>query len=225
MNTIHDLGGMDGFTLPGRDHGRILKEEWERQIWGAVFSITAPGYRGGTRADIERIAPEFYLNMPYYAKWLQAEEVALIRHGLVTQEELDNPDGALSIPDFPNHRPVSPEEILARLQSDDSYERDAEVPPLFSVGEEVRVRNEHPAYHTRVPRYVRGHKGVIHRHHGVHEFLDEVAADDGSGTEVGQQHLYTVRFTGPELWGSRAHPKDVIYAELWDYHLQPMSND
>jgi hypothetical protein len=35
--------------------------------------------------------------------------------------------------------------------------------------------------------------------------------------------LYTVKFTGAELWGSRAHPKDVIYAELWDYHLQDAS--
>ena len=65
-------------------------------------------------------------------------------------------------------------------------------------------------------RKKRGHHGVVHRHHGVHRFQDHV-----DGKDVGQQHLYTVMFTGPELWGSRAHPKDVIYAELWDYHLQP----
>jgi nitrile hydratase subunit beta len=218
MNTIHDLGGMDGFTLPERDQGRILQEEWERELWGLVFAISAPGYRGGQRVDIERIPPERYLTMPYYAKWLQAEEQALIDFGLVTREELDNPDGPVSIPDFPDHQPRGPEEMVARLASDDSYELDAEVPPLFSVGDDVIVKNEHPTGHTRVPRYVRGHHGVIHKHHGVHRFLDEV-----EGKDVGQQHLYTVMFTGSELWGSRAHPKDRIYAELWDYHLKPAS--
>ena len=216
MNTIHDLGGMDGFTIPERDQGRILKEEWERQLWGLVFAITAPDYRGGTRADIERIPPELYLTMPYYAKWLQAEEVALIRRGLATQEELDNPDGPLSIPEFPNHQPRGPEETLKSLASDDSSEIDADVPPLFSVGDSVVVKNEHPNGHTRVPRYVRGHRGIIHMHHGVHKFQDDVP-----GQDVGQQHLYTVMFTGPELWGSRAHANDRMYAELWDYHLQP----
>lgn len=41
MNTIHDLGGMDGLTIPERDQGRILKEDWERQIWGAGLSRLA----------------------------------------------------------------------------------------------------------------------------------------------------------------------------------------
>ena len=216
MNTIHDLGGVDGFTIPERDQGRILKEEWERQLWGLVFSITAPGYRGGTRAQIERIPPELYLTMPYYAKWLHAEEQALVNNGLVTKEELSNPDGPVSIPDFPNHQPRGPAETVAGLARDDSSELEANVPPLFNVGDAVMVKNEHPAGHTRVPRYVRGHHGIVRRHHGVHRFQDDVG-----GQDVGQQHLYTVMFTGPELWGSRAHANDRVYAELWDYHLQP----
>ena len=70
-----------------------------------------------------------------------------------------------------------------------------------------------------MPRYLRGRRGVIHKHPGVHRFQDEVEED------VGQQHIYTVKFTGPALWGSRAHPNDVVYAELWDYHLQAASDD
>ncbi len=107
---------------------------------------------------------------------------------------------------------------MARFSRDSSAELFAEVTSLFAVGDGVIVRNEHPAGHTRVPRYVRGHQGVIHRHHGVHHFQDDVG-----GQDVGQQHLYTVMFTGPELWGSRAHVKDRIYVELWDYHLKPAS--
>jgi nitrile hydratase len=218
MNTIHDLGGMDGLTIPERDQGRILKEEWERQIWGlalAVWSKPIPGYRGGTRADIERIPPELYLSMPYYAKWLWAEEVSVLRSGLVTRDELENPDGVTSMPDSGNFAPATPADVTAFLASDNSYELAAEVSPLFAVGDDVIVKNEHPKGHTRMPRYLRGHHGVVHRHHGVHGFQDDVPDD------VGQQHLYTVMFTGPELWGSRAHPNDRICAELWDYHLQP----
>lgn len=217
MNTIHDLGGMDGFTIPERDQGRVLKEEWERQIWGLALSVWAKpilGYRGGSRADIERIPPELYLEMPYYAKWLWAEEISLLRSGLVTRDELDNPDGPLDMPDAGSFVPPTPAEVAAYMVGDESYEIPAEAPAKFTVGDKVVTRNEHPAGHTRMPRYVRGHRGVIHKHHGVHGFQDDVDAD------VGQQHLYTVMFTGTELWGTRAHPNDRIYAELWDYHLE-----
>ena len=217
MNTIHDLGGMDGFTIPERDQGRILKEEWERQIWGLALSVWAKpilGYSGGTRADIERIPPELYLAMPYYAKWLWSEEVSLLRSGLVTKVELENPGSATIVPDSRGFTPPTPAEVIAFMTGDNSYEIPAEALPRFAVDDKVVARNEHPAGHTRMPRYVRGHQGVIHKHHGVHLFEDDV------DEKVGQQHIYTVMFTGPELWGSRAHPNDRIYAELWDYHLE-----
>ena len=216
MNTIHDLGGMDGFTLPERDQGRILKEEWQRQVWGMTFALNVPGYSRGGRAAMERMPPELYLSTPYYARWLYRAETSLIAAGLVTEEELADPDGPVAMPNIPNFQPSRPAETIARLASDDSRELEAEVPPLFAVDDEVIVKNEHPKDHTRVPRYVRGRHGVIHKHHGVHRFQDHVG-----GQDVEQQHLWTVKFTGPELWGSRAHPHDFIYAELWDYHLKP----
>lgn len=217
MNTIHDLGGMDGFTIPERDQGPVLKEEWERQIWGLVWSLRIPGYPGWGRVDIEMIPPKLYLNMPYYARWLHAEEQSLLRYGVVTEQELNDPDGTVKVPEIPNFRPQQPAEAVAYLVGDDSYELEATSPPTFSVGDSVIVKNEHPAGHTRAPRYVRGRSGVVHRHHGVHELQDDVP----DGTVIDEQHLYTVKFTGIELWGSRAHPNDRIYAELWDHHLRP----
>ncbi len=208
---------MDCFTFRERDQGRILKEEWERQIWGLNFAVRGvPGYSSGGRAAIESMPPELYLSTPYYARSLYRTEKSLIAGGFVTEAELADPDGPVTMPNIPNFAPRTPAETLTRLANDDSSELDAEVPPLFNVGDAVIVKNEHPKDHTRVPRYVRGHHGVVHRHHGVHYFEDHVG-----GQDVGQQHLYTVMFTGPELWGSRAHPNDRIYAELWDYHLQP----
>ena len=96
MNSIHDLGGLDGLTIPERDQGRILKTEWEQQVWGlaiAGWAKAIPGYRPFSRANIEQIPPAQYLKMPYYAKWLYVIEEAMLRSGVVTEEELENPDG------------------------------------------------------------------------------------------------------------------------------------
>lgn len=220
MNTIHDLGGIDGFALPERDQGPVLKEEWERQLWGSVMAVWAKdiaGYRGGSRADLERIPPALYLTMPYYAKWLYGQEVSLVRSGLATEEELNNPGGPVSVPDLPGFVPASPAEVAAFMANDSSYERPAEVAPRFAIGDKVIVRNEHPTGHTRVPRYTRGHRGIIQKHHGVHVFEDHVS----EGEDPGQQHLYTVTFTGPELWGQRGVANDRINADLWEIHLEP----
>ncbi len=217
MNGIHDLGGMDGFTLTERDQGRVLKEEWERQVWGLAFAMTVPGVAVGGRSAIENIPPALYLSMPYYAKWMYVREQALLASGLVTAEELRNPDGPMSTPNIPDFQPPTPDEVVTRLERDASSELDEAVRALFSVGDAVVAKNEHPLGHTRQPRYVRGRRGIIHQDHGVHRFQDAIPP----GEERGLQHLYTVRFTGPELWGSRGHPKDLIYVDLWDHHLEP----
>lgn len=220
MNTIHDLGGMDGFELPDRDQNYVFREDWEKQIWGLIMSVWAKPigeYAGGTRADIERIPPELYIDLPYYAKWLWAEEVAITRAGIASREELADPDGPLAQPPVAGFVPATPAEVLAFLDRDDSYEIPTMSEPRFAVGDEVIVSNDHPAGHTRVPRYVRGHRGVIRNHHGAHHFQDDVP----QGADAGEQHLYTVTFTGEELWGSRAHANDRISAELWESHLAP----
>lgn len=216
MNGIYDVGGMDGFTLPERDQGRVLKEEWERQVWGMVFaSIGLPGVPlGASRDFIERLPPVVYLTMPYYARFMHARERALLDSGLVTEAELENPDGPISRPNLPSFRPTTPEQVVQLLRRDASAQLDDAVPPAFKVGDSVVVRNDHPAGHTRVPRYVRGRHGTIQRSHGVHRFEDAVGPVD-----VGPQHLYTVSFDAAELWGRRGHPRDRIHVELWEYHL------
>lgn len=217
MNGIHDLGGMDGFALLERDQGFPLKEEWERLVWGMLLATAGiPGSSPGPgRAYIESIPPGRYLTMPYYARFLESRENRLIESGLVTREELDNPDGPVAMPTLPGFEPVTPEQIVRFLRQEQSGQSNVDAPASFAVGDEVIVKNDHPRGHTRVPRYVRGRRGVIQRDHGVHRFEDAVAP----GTEVGPQHLYTVMFTGPELWGSRAHAHDRMHVELWDIHL------
>lgn len=220
MNGIHDLGGMDGFRVPARDQGFALHEEWERLTWGMLLATSGiPGLASGpSRKFIESLPPERYLTMPYYARFLEARTKSLLDSGLVTQEELDNPDGPVAKPSLPpGFTPVTPEQIVRFLRQEQSGQLNATAPAAFAAGDEVVVKNDHPAGHTRVPRYVRGHRGIILRDHGVHAFEDDVAP----GTRVGPQHLYTVEFTGPELWGGRGHARDRLHVELWEIHLAP----
>jgi nitrile hydratase beta subunit len=217
MNGVHDLGGMDGFTLLERDQGFPLHEAWERQLWGAVFALSGTPGTGGGRKWVEQIPPILYLSLPYYAKWLYARERVFIDSGVVTAEELANPDGPMTPFKVPaGFRPFTPAQAVAYLRRDSSEVIETDVAPRFAVGDQVRARNEHPVGHTRMPRYVRGRAGKVVKLHGAHRFEDELPA----GVDIGPQPLYTVAFEARELWGRRGHANDVIHVELWEYHLE-----
>ena len=105
-------------------------------------------------------------------------------------------------------------EVLTR---GDRSRVDVDIPPTFKPGDRVRTRNTHPLGHTRLPRYARAHVGVVDRDHGVFVFADA----SGSGLGKNPQHVYSVRFAARELWGPDAPPRDSIYIDLWDDHLDP----
>ena len=94
---------------------------------------------------------------------------------------------------------------------------DEEVPAKFAPGDEVITRNINPLGHTRLPRYARGKRGVIERHHGVFVFPDAHAAGKGKCP----QNLYSVRFSARELWGAEARDGNAVYLDLWDDYLDP----
>ena len=77
-------------------------------------------------------------------------------------------------------------------------------------------KNIHPTTHTRLPRYARGHVGVVERLHGAHIFPDSAAAGKGEDP----QWLYTVRFDAQELWGADADPKLKVSIEAFEPYLE-----
>jgi nitrile hydratase len=81
----------------------------------------------------------------------------------------------------------------------------------------VLARNTHPATHTRLPRYVRGHVGTVVTIHGCHVFPDVHA--HGGGEDP--QWLYTVRFDGRELWGTDADPTIAVSVDAFEPYLEP----
>jgi nitrile hydratase len=89
--------------------------------------------------------------------------------------------------------------------------------PRFNEGDAVRARNVHPRGHTRLPRDVRGRRGIIVRLYGIHEFPDSAA----EGIETPPQAIYSVRFAAHELWGECGEDRSDVYLDLCDSYLEP----
>jgi nitrile hydratase len=88
--------------------------------------------------------------------------------------------------------------------------------PHYAVGDAVRVRERHPAGHTRAPRYVQGKRGTIVRVDAAAN-IDDIEAHGGDDVA---DPLYSVRFTSRELWGEAGTDGDVIHVDLFERYLQ-----
>jgi len=209
MNGIHDMGGMDGFGEVQPQDSEPFHEPWEKQVWAASALV---GTLRGSRITIESMSPDDYLSHGYYGRWLYVVETRLVKNGLATEEELKNPDGRLARVD--GYQAVRAEEVEGR-QTWRSNRMQVDFPPKFQIGDRVMVKNEHPKSYTRCPRYFRGRQGQVHMDHGVYPFPDTIAR---LGPQP--QHCYSIRFAATELWGSRANPKDVVYADLFEDYLE-----
>ncbi len=109
------------------------------------------------------------------------------------------------------------EDVAGMLRKGGPASVQADIPARFKSGDRVVVRNLNPRGHTRAPRYVRCKAGTIARDHGVFIFPDTHALGRGKSP----RHLYSVRFTGPEIWGPESPPRDVVYLDLWESYLDP----
>ncbi len=136
----------------------------------------------------------------------------MVQYGLVGEDELAA--GHALHPATPLKRTLTAADA-PKLLSRASFERPAASPAQFKVGDRVRMKNMHPTSHTRLPRYVRGHVGVIEIVRGCHVFPDAVVA--GRGEEP--HWLYTVVFDGRELWGEGSDPTVKVSVEAWEPYL------
>lgn len=217
MNGVHDMGGMDGFgQVEPEANEPVFHAEWEGRV---MAMMRAMGYAGAwnidmSRASRENLPPDVYLTSSYYRKWALGMEDLLVERGLAAADELAA--GHALRPAKPLKRKLTPELVENTLHRG-SFARDAQAPARFKPGERVRMKNIHPATHTRLPRYVRGHVGVVELLHGVHVFPDSAVLGKGDDP----QWLYTVRFAARELWGEAADPTVTVSIDAFEPYLEP----
>ena len=218
MNGGQDLGGMMGFgpVRPEPDEP-WFHAEWEKRALGLTLAMGATGSWNidMSRAARESLHPADYLSSSYYEIWTKGLEKLLLGRGLVTEDELKA--GRALSPPKPVARVLRAESVPAVLAKGSPADRPAEEPARFAVGDRVTTRVMHPVGHTRLPRYARGKRGVVERVHGAHVLPDAAAAGEGERP----QWLYTVRFSGTELWGADADPSLAVSIDAWESYLEP----
>jgi nitrile hydratase len=216
MNGMHDLGGMHGFGPIEREENEPpFHAAWEARVRFMLRLMVERGYLtlDAFRYGIERMAPAAYLRASYYERWLASLETVLVEQGLLTGEELEGRADLLR-----RQPDAVPPPAAGPAPPPGTRSGPPPSPPRFAVGDAVVARNVHPTGHTRLPRYARGKRGVIHRLYGAQTFPDTNA--HGLGEQP--QPLYAVRFAARELWGDSAEPGGVVYLDLWDSYLEPV---
>jgi nitrile hydratase beta subunit len=209
MNGVHDMGGMDGFgAIPIEQDEPVFHADWEARMYAIAMTLGRE-FRNVDefRHAIERIPAPVYLDSSYYERWLNAMMTLPVEKKKISRDEL-LARGA---------DPVVPAQPANHFRGDSPAVRRRR--PRFHQGDHVVARNLNPTGHTRLPRYVRGKRGVIHRDWGIYVFADSNAHHGGDRA----QHVYSVSFQARELWGKDAPPRDSLRIDLWEDYLEPDS--
>jgi nitrile hydratase subunit beta len=218
MNGAQDLGGTMGHgAIDPEPNEPLFHAPWERRVLGTVIASAAAGQWNidMSRCARESLPPAEYLSSSYYEIWTKGLEKLVVQTGMVTPDELRL--GEALTPPIEVKRVLKAEDVPAMLAKGGPTEREAHGEPRFAVGDRVVTRNMHPKSHTRLPRYARDKEGVIERLNRVHVFPDSNAHGQGEAP----QWLYTVRFSGRELWGEEADANLVVSIDAWESYLEP----
>lgn len=207
MDSIHDLGGMQGFGPVAHTPAEPAFDHRWQAVARALMQVVAGAVQasgGEFRHSIERMEPGHYLMSDYYEHWLTAAATLAVEHELVTRSDLEARAGGRFLLSGP---------VLAPPVADAGPDVSE---PRFAPGDCVRVREWHSPGHTRCPRYVRGKTGVVVRVDGIYSVPDVEAHSSARRFEP----TYSVRFDAAGLWqdGQRGVSVNV---DLWDSYLEP----
>ncbi len=217
MNGAQDFGGQMG-------HGPVVNEmdePWFHAPWEArALALTlAMGATGTWNIDTSRHAreslpPVIYLSGSYYEIWMRGLARLMVRHGLVTAEELDR--GEVLVPPVTVKRVLKAVDVAAALAKGSPCDRPCDTTPLFRIGDKIRCHNDHVTTHTRLPRYIRGAVGEVMENHGAFVLPDANAHGKGESPTW----CYSVRFQARDLWGAGADPHSEVMVDCWEPYLE-----
>ena len=200
MDSVHDLGGKQGFGLVRFTQGApVFHDDWELRA-NALYVLAVR--RGIFNMDeyrhaIERMEPRHYLAAGYYERSLTGFAALCVEKGVVTREELEARAGGF----FPLTLPLGPGRTNAPARV------------RFQPGARVRVKEEYVSGHVRMPAYIRGKTGVVVRESPPYPFPDAHA----HGVKAENEPTYDVRFRAEDLWPNAADPADVHAAVFQSY--------
>ncbi len=215
-NTVHDMGGMHGFgPVVAEPREPPFHEAWEGRVLAMQRAMGAAGLWtiDGGRASLETLPPVAYLAASYYERWFLGLERRVVGHGLVGEDEIAA--GRSLRPGIGLNRKLTLEDARGTRYA--RFDRPAPAQARFKPGDRVTTRNINPTTHTRLPRYARGKLGTVEAVRGCHVFPDSAAIGAGDNP----QWLYTVVFSGRELWGEEADPKITVSIEAFEPYLDP----
>ena len=219
MNGIHDIGGMGNIGPVNIEKDEpVFHEDWESRVYAMTLATMGAGIfvTDEVRYMTETIPPADYLTFSYYEKWLYSLEHMMLKKNMVTREELES--GEVSAPELTaGIEAASLERMAYGMKNRMPVFVDADIPPRFRAGDAIIARNINPPHHTRIPRYIRGRRGVVEMDHGIF-LLPDTNAHGGPDKP---QHVYSVRFSARELWGEDAPADDSFYIDLFDDYMDP----
>ena len=159
MNGVHDMGGMANLGEVTPETGEpVFHHAWEGRVHALTVASPTRSNIDAGRHQREKIPGPEYLAMSYYEKWFRGLTELLVAHGYATWAEIAC---GRAEPGFAKATPVlKAEDVAPRFMRRGSYVREGAA-PLFAEGDAVRARDLNPHGHTRLPRYVRGRRGVI----------------------------------------------------------------
>lgn len=247
MKLQHALGGLEGLG-PVEFEKNVFVQDWEKRIFGIHVALmglsdslrdSLPDYdldASGTtfrstwtwadlRKGAEAMNPFDYFKFRYYEKWLGGISSYCVEQSYLTSDELAQASGQYRS-DAASPSPSAAgsgidDQVIRYLREGDSPRRGTGT-PRFEAGETVLVGNPPAGAHTRLPGYLRGHRGTVESvAEGNYTYFCSTGGD-GLGDPV---PVYIVRFEAAEIWGetTEASPSP-LYAELYEPYLLPTAD-
>ena len=218
MDGIADMGGTQGW---GRTHPPVADEPVFPEIWqGRAFALALLSTRlarwnvDAFRHALERLSRTAYLDDGYFGRWLNAAELVFTDSAVLAPSAVEARARNLrgeQVQEPPTPRSVRPD----YAPTGEGSLRTVNSPPAFAIGERVRAKDMSRAGHSRLPRYVRGHIGVV----GIVQPPSVLPDTNAHFQGENPQYVYTVRFDSHELWGADAEPF-TLTIEMFESYLE-----